>query len=108
MCEDAWYTSHRGYNESPNSPSGAETIFHRVNSSPNSREDVVKILRIIALIVALALPAAVSAADLAVLKAQIERTIPKARGEVGVAIKHLESGAEVLINADAKYPMASA
>ena len=48
------------------------------------------------------------AADLAVLKAQIERTIPRARGEVGVAIKHIESGSEILVNADAKYPMASA
>ena len=50
----------------------------------------------------------VNAADLTILKNQIERTLPRARGEVGVAIKHLESGAEILVNADAKYPMASA
>jgi len=49
----------------------------------------------------------VSAASLETLKAQIENTIPHARGQVGVAIKHLESGTEVLVNADSRYPMAS-
>ncbi len=48
------------------------------------------------------------AADLSILKQQIEKTIPRARGQVGVAIKHLESGTEVLVNADSRYPMASA
>ena len=48
------------------------------------------------------------AADLALLKAQIEKELPRARGDVGVAIKHLESGAEIFIHADARYPMASA
>ena len=46
-------------------------------------------------------------ADVSVLKAQIEKAIPRARGEVGVAIKHVESGTEVLVNADKTYPMAS-
>ncbi len=46
-------------------------------------------------------------ADVAILREQIEKWIPRARGEVGVAIKHIESGAEVLINADKTYPMAS-
>jgi beta-lactamase class A len=46
-------------------------------------------------------------ADVAILKAQIEKTIPRARGEVGVAIKHAESGTEVLLNAEKTYPMAS-
>ena len=46
-------------------------------------------------------------ADVAILRAQIEKVIPRARGEVGVAIKHVESGTEVLINADKTYPMAS-
>ena len=49
----------------------------------------------------------VSAAELSTLKAQIETTIPRARGEVGVAIKHLESGTEILVNSDKSYPMAS-
>ena len=71
-------------------------------------EGVVKI-RIRMLVVALlALSMSVRAADLSILKDQIEKTIPRARGEVGVAIKHLESGTEVLVNADGKYPMASA
>ena len=62
----------------------------------------------LALIAALVLATSAAAADLSILKAQIEKTIPRARGEVGVAIKHLESGTEVLVNADTRYPMASA
>jgi beta-lactamase class A len=46
-------------------------------------------------------------ADPATLRAQIEKIIPRARGQVGVAIKHIESGTEVMINADQSYPMAS-
>lgn len=46
-------------------------------------------------------------ADVAILRAQIEKVILRARGEVGVAIKHVESGTEVLLNADKTYPMAS-
>jgi beta-lactamase class A len=71
-------------------------------------EDVVKIRSIVAVLAFWTLSLTVHAADLAILKAQIERTIPRARGEVGVAIKHLESGTELLVNADARYPMASA
>src|SRR5215510_6282664 len=47
------------------------------------------------------------AADIAALRAQIEKVIPKMRGQVGVAIKHAESGTELMINADQTYPMAS-
>ena len=47
------------------------------------------------------------AADVSLLKAQIENAIPRARGDVGVAIKHLESGTEVLVNSEKRYPMAS-
>jgi beta-lactamase class A len=46
-------------------------------------------------------------ADVTILKTQIEKVIPRARGEVGVAIKHAESGTEVLVNAEKTYPMAS-
>jgi beta-lactamase class A len=60
-----------------------------------------------ATIVAFCLTTSAWTADIAVLRAQIEKAIPRARGEVGVAIKHLESGAEVAINADKTYPMAS-
>jgi beta-lactamase class A len=52
------------------------------------------------------MPAAWSA-DLATLRTQIEKVIPRARGQVGVAIKHIESGAELMMNADQSYPMAS-
>jgi len=47
------------------------------------------------------------AADVSTLKKQIEQVLPRARGEVGVAIKHVESGTEILVNADKKFPMAS-
>lgn len=46
-------------------------------------------------------------ADIATLREHIKKVIPLAQGEVGVAIKHLESGVEVLVNADKTYPMAS-
>ena len=46
-------------------------------------------------------------ADPALLRAQIEKVIPRARGQVGVAIRHVESGTDVMINADQTYPMAS-
>jgi len=55
----------------------------------------------------LALSATAQAADLASLRKQIEQALSQARGEVGIAIKHLESGTEILVNADKKYPMAS-
>lgn len=41
------------------------------------------------------------------LRAQIEKTVAPARGDVGVAIKHLETGHEILVRADEPYPMAS-
>jgi beta-lactamase class A len=47
------------------------------------------------------------AADISTLRKQVSQAITRARGEVGVAIKHLESGTEILINANKKYPMAS-
>jgi len=50
---------------------------------------------------------AIWAADVAVLRAQIEKVVPRARGDVGVAIRHVESGTEVLVNADKTFPMAS-
>src|SRR5499425_2869829 len=47
------------------------------------------------------------AADIAALRSQIEKILPRMRGQVGVAIKHVESGTELMINADQTYPMAS-
>lgn len=58
--------------------------------------------------IVLAFSAAATAADLEALKAELTNTITRARGEVGVAIKHLNSGTEILVNADSRYPMASA
>jgi beta-lactamase class A len=63
-------------------------------------------ISLLAVLLIIFVPAARSA-DIAALRAQIEKTIPKARGQVGVAIKHVESGTEVMVNADQTYPMAS-
>jgi beta-lactamase class A len=64
-------------------------------------------IALIALLIAgLSLNAA--AADLSILKAEIEDTIQRARGAVGVAVKHLESGTEIVVNGQNTYPMASA
>src|SRR5262249_45605216 len=71
------------------------------------QEGVVKV-RVLIVLLLICVSNNVHAADLAVLKAQIEATIPRARGDVGIAIKHLESGTELLVNSDRTYPMASA
>ena len=47
-------------------------------------------------------------ADVSILRAEIEKLLPRARGGVGVAIKHFESGTEIVVNGDQEYPMASA
>jgi len=47
-------------------------------------------------------------ADVSILRAEIAKLLPRARGGVGVAIKHFESGTEIVVNGDEKYPMASA
>jgi len=48
-----------------------------------------------------------SAVDLAALRGAIARPIEESEAEIGVALRHVESGMEVLIDADARYPMAS-
>ncbi len=47
-------------------------------------------------------------ADVSILRAEIAKLLPRARGGVGVAIKHFESGTEIVVNGDQEYPMASA
>ena len=61
----------------------------------------------VALVFLLALAVTAQAADISPLRKQIEQAVKRARGDVGVAIKHVESGTEILINADSKFPMAS-
>src|SRR2546425_12684062 len=41
------------------------------------------------------------------LRTHITQAMTEARGRMGVAIKHLEGGTEVVVNADEKFPMAS-
>ncbi len=48
-----------------------------------------------------------SAVDLAALRGAIVRHIEESEAEIGVALRHMESGMEVLIDAEALYPMAS-
>jgi beta-lactamase class A len=48
-----------------------------------------------------------AADSIAALRKQMEQAVTRARGDVGVAVKHVESGTEILINADKKFPMAS-
>src|SRR6185295_15134125 len=60
---------------------------------------------VLAFMLAVAITA--QAADTSALKRQMEQAAQRARGEVGIAVKHLESGTEILINADKKFPMAS-
>jgi beta-lactamase class A len=62
----------------------------------------------LAVVLILAIAITTPAADnIAAVKKQMEQTILRARGDVGVAVKHVESGTEILINADKKFPMAS-
>ena len=41
------------------------------------------------------------------LRTHITQAMTEARGRMGVAIKHLETGTEIVVNADEKFPMAS-
>jgi beta-lactamase class A len=41
------------------------------------------------------------------LRLQIARAIPAAQGEIGVGVKHLESGVELFVSPDEPFPMAS-
>jgi len=61
----------------------------------------------VSLILLFYLTSAIHAADIATLRAHIEKVIPRARGQVGIAIKHVESSTELMVNADQTYPMAS-
>jgi beta-lactamase class A len=48
-----------------------------------------------------------STVDLAILEQDIHRHIADSGAELGVAVRHVDSGAEILVNPDALYPMAS-
>jgi beta-lactamase class A len=66
-------------------------------------------LRFIVVVLAIAtLQSPLRAADpIDRLRSHIEQAMTGARGRMGVAIKHLESGTEIAVNADEKFPMAS-
>lgn len=52
-------------------------------------------------------PAAAQKPDLAPLEARFNQIVGRARGKVGVALIHLESGATLAIRGDERFPMAS-
>lgn len=64
-------------------------------------------LAVVILLVAIVQLAARAADPLERLRMLITQTMTEARGPMGVAIKHLESGTEIAINADDRFPMAS-
>jgi beta-lactamase class A len=99
-------SSIRGCRRFPRAGVDAAGKIFRYNPGMRIR---IRILAALILAVSLisAIDAAAQARDIAPLRRRIEQALTPARGEVGVAIKHLESGAEILINADKKYPMAS-
>jgi beta-lactamase class A len=68
---------------------------------------VALVVLIVAAAVATANAQQASSVGLERLRLQIERAMTPARGEVGVAIKHLETGQSVTVKADQPYPMAS-
>src|SRR5437660_6307813 len=75
-----------------------------------SRRDIYRLaltLVLLAVAAGVRTGAAGPSAALARLQAQIERAARGARGSVGVVVKHVESGAEIAVNGDEPYPMAS-
>lgn len=59
------------------------------------------------LMAAAARPVAQGVAPLERLRAEVEHALPAARGDVGVSVKHLETGLEVSVRADEPFPLAS-
>src|SRR4051812_18105110 len=45
--------------------------------------------------------------DLSSLASTLNRIVTKARGEVGVGLVHVETGARLSVNGDRRFPMAS-
>jgi beta-lactamase class A len=66
-------------------------------------------LRVIVVVLAIVVvqPSLRAADPIDRLRGHIEQAMAAARGRMGVAIKHLESGTEIAINADETFPMAS-
>ena len=63
---------------------------------------------VLGLVAVVARPSAQAPPPLERLRLQIEQALPAARGDIGVFLKHLETGAEVGIRADEPFPLASA
>ena len=59
------------------------------------------------LVLLLSLPLQAAGPDLSGLQSTFEQIIRTARGEVGVGLVHVETGARISINGDRRFPMAS-
>src|SRR5207248_2927126 len=59
------------------------------------------------LIALLSISAAASGPDVSVLQMKLEPIVGATRGEIGVALIHVESGARLSIHGDRPFPMAS-
>jgi beta-lactamase class A len=70
-----------------------------------SEQDVRAAILAVALLLRLAPP--VGASDLADLKAAFDRIVRASAGTVGVTLVHVESGAQISIRGDQRFPMAS-
>jgi beta-lactamase class A len=73
-----------------------------------SRRRFVPVVLVLGLVVAAASPGAQSPPPLERLRLQIEQALPAARGDVGVFVRHLESGLETGVRGDEPFPLASA
>jgi beta-lactamase class A len=69
--------------------------------------NALRILVALTLVLVVASPAAAEKPDLAPLEATFKQIVSRARGKVGVALIHLESGATLNIRGDERFPMAS-
>lgn len=75
---------------------------------PVRRLQLSVIVLVLGLVAGAARSDAQSPAPLERLRLQIEQALPAARGDVGVYIKHLETGAEVGVRGEETFPLASA
>jgi beta-lactamase class A len=74
---------------------------------PNAIMTPARLLLAFALVLQLASPASAEKPDLAPLETTVSRIVEKARGRIGVALIHLESGATFNVRGHERFPMAS-
>jgi beta-lactamase class A len=68
---------------------------------------LVRLLILLALVAAIFVPLSASGPDLSALQVTLERLVRQSRGQVGLALIHVETGAQLAVNGDEWFPMAS-